>query len=377
MAISMWLHFALYVVHTLAVATGQQPLPLAFNPYPNHDRLAFSSQKFKLTVFSDLHFGENPWHDWGREQDANSTRLMRRVLATEKPDFVAISGDLITGENTFKENSTLLIDQLTLPMREKGIPFASCHGNHDNNPNITHLAEIKRENYIAPRLSYTRVTPGIGGADGPGNFWVPVYATKHSLAPILILWFFDSRSGHSANGTQLPDFVDPSVAKWIKEENARMDVWWGKGKRNSLAFVHIPPHIVESLQQNLDPTTPGLNDDSLAGDGSIQSTSPGITPPGQDEPFWTAVGKYIPNLFAVVSGHDHGNEWCALDSEKEITFCFAKHSGYGGYSSDGWGYGVRNFEFGIDSKSGKMSVRTWIRLEEGEIKAEMGLPLVS
>lgn len=46
--------------------------------------------------------------------------------------------------------------------------------NHDNQGNITHLQEILREQEVAP-LSYTRLAPpGVGGEEGPGNYWVPV-----------------------------------------------------------------------------------------------------------------------------------------------------------------------------------------------------------
>ena len=56
--------------------------------------------------------------------------------------------------------------------------------NHDNEPNITHLEEIQREQSIAP-LSYTRVAPpGIGGEGGPGTYWVPVAFTLSLLAII-------------------------------------------------------------------------------------------------------------------------------------------------------------------------------------------------
>ncbi len=102
--------------------------------------------------------------------------------------------------------------------------------NHDNQANISHIEEILREQEIAP-LSYTRLIPGVGGVEGPGNYWVPVslsIITTHfdmefivradrytatrmvgannidtpinsytsciaDNAPILILWFFDSR----------------------------------------------------------------------------------------------------------------------------------------------------------------------------------------
>jgi len=47
--------------------------------------------------------------------------------------------------------------------------------NHDNQANITHIEEIRRELEVAP-LSYTRTAPsGIGGFEGPGTYWVPVY----------------------------------------------------------------------------------------------------------------------------------------------------------------------------------------------------------
>lgn len=201
------------------------------NPYPGKPRLTFKRDgTFKITVFSDLHFGENPWDDWGPEQDFNSTRLMKKVLKDENPDYVwvfqtimytatlltvtcrVLNGDLITGESrgisscafseprgscqlsstdTFRENSTSLIDEIVAPLNAVNVPFSSSHGvrnsqrlstnllnssiqNHDNQANITHLEEILREQEVAP-LSYTRTAPaGVGGEGGPGNYWVPV-----------------------------------------------------------------------------------------------------------------------------------------------------------------------------------------------------------
>ena len=35
-----------------------------------------------------------PWDAWGPEQDVNSTRLMRTVLADEKPDYVCVFEEL-------------------------------------------------------------------------------------------------------------------------------------------------------------------------------------------------------------------------------------------------------------------------------------------
>jgi len=63
--------------------------PFQLDPYPDKPRLTFNSfGSFKLTIFSDLHYGENPWDEWGPQQDIKSARLMRTVLSDEKPDYV-------------------------------------------------------------------------------------------------------------------------------------------------------------------------------------------------------------------------------------------------------------------------------------------------
>jgi hypothetical protein len=59
------------------------------NPYPNKPKVTFREDgSFKITVLSDLHFGENPWDEWGPEQDRNSLKLLRTVLSDENPDYV-------------------------------------------------------------------------------------------------------------------------------------------------------------------------------------------------------------------------------------------------------------------------------------------------
>ncbi|KAF8877186.1 hypothetical protein BD779DRAFT_1558538 [Infundibulicybe gibba] len=288
---------------------------------------------------------------------------MAPVLSDEKPDY-AIHPD------TFKENATTLIDEIVAPLNTAKIPFSSSHGNHDNQANITHLEEIMREQQVAP-LS-------VGGVGGPGNYWVPPIATVATTdrAPVLILWFFDSRGlcnpnppalvshgliggfSPNPNSTALPDWVDASVADWIKSETRP---WSGMGAHERSG------HVVSTLQAKLNPTrNPGLNADSL-GSGSVQDSSS----TGQDSPFWDALNLHVKNIHAVISGHDHGNEWCIREQVKNVIFCFDKHSGYGGYDGVGWGHGVRNIQF--SSPNPQAGPETWIRLEDGEIRARITL----
>lgn len=153
-----------------------------------------------------------------------------------------------------------------------------------------------------------------------------------------------------------------------------MEKAWGPtNKRSTLAFVHIPPHYISPVQNTITPEkNPGLNADSLNGGGSVQSTfSPGNE--GKDAPFWDAVKQYLQNLVAVISGHDHGDEWCAREPTKDVIFCFDKHSGYGGYSQPEWGYGVRNIVFHSAAGGRLPKVESWIRLEESATRAHVWL----
>lgn len=66
-------------------------IPPELDPYPTLPRLTFRPDgSFKVTVFSDLHYGENAWDAWGPQQDVNSAALMNTVLSSEEPDFVCV-----------------------------------------------------------------------------------------------------------------------------------------------------------------------------------------------------------------------------------------------------------------------------------------------
>lgn len=62
---------------------------IILDPHPCKPRITFREDgTFKLLVLSDLHFGENPWDDWGPRQDEDSLKLLRKVLVDEHPDYV-------------------------------------------------------------------------------------------------------------------------------------------------------------------------------------------------------------------------------------------------------------------------------------------------
>ena len=55
-------------------------------------------------------------------------------------------------------------------------------------------------------------------------------------------FYFVGGFSPGANSTQLPDWVDSTVADWITAQTEAMNAAWGPAEeRGALAFVHIPP----------------------------------------------------------------------------------------------------------------------------------------
>ncbi|KAJ4424288.1 hypothetical protein N0V82_000988 [Gnomoniopsis sp. IMI 355080] len=340
--------------------------------------LEFNKSKiFTLAIFSDLHYGEEE-HGWGIDQDIKSTRVMNSVLDSEHSiDLVVLNGDLITGENTFRENSSEYLDQIVAPLVHRSIPWASTYGNHDSKFNLSRESLYQAEKRYP--LSYTRKM----NASLPGitNYYLLIRAPDG--LPAAILWFFDSRGGASyqrdpSNQDDIPNWVADETAAWYKASRTRLQSQYGL--LPSIAFVHIPPHPFLAAQEaGLDPGRfPGINDDvplAIQGEGH------------NDDAFVEALLE--DNLLnSIHVGHDHGDSWCAtwpkpslsgrgsghlLDDRAGPILCFSRHTGYGGYGT--WDRGARIVQLslqymedaGASNGLGKMHVGTWVRMENREV----------
>lgn len=303
---------------------------------------------------------------------------MNNVLDHESPQLVVLNGDLITGENTFLENSTDYVDVIVAPLVHRGLPWASAYGNHDHEFNLSANAILERER-THPNAHTTQMVFGL--MSGVSNYYLPVYPSGGGDEPCLLLWFFDSRGGHyfqqrddSGHVIGQPDWVDESVVEWFK---ATRDSFFNQYKRHipSVAFVHIPTNASRALQTEagVDPHyQPGINDDYMLaqqGQGDYR---------GQDIPFMEALAS-TPGMVALFSGHDHGDTWCykwdALLPGMTVQgngmhLCFGQHSGYGGYGS--WTRGSRQVIM-TEKLLSSLEVDTWIRLETGNVVGSVTL----
>ncbi|CAD6563925.1 MAG: hypothetical protein TREMPRED_002378 [Tremellales sp. Tagirdzhanova-0007] len=281
--------------------------------------------------------GNGSFAAFGPEDDANTQRVHATILDQEKPNYVVFNGDIMTGENVFADNATGYQDMCYQPTVERGIPFSSTHGNHDNANNINHNEEIEYEMAHYSSLSHTRSDVG-PKPYGNGNYWVPVYAKDKDYVPAMIMWFFDSRSFVSGSGNgpgPIPAaanyyWVDENtVPAYIAEQSLLMRVAWG-AIPPSLVFVHIP--FAHSGDLDALPTEGDHDDDP---DPSVQgylANYTGLDLPTFNEIVQLAQGKN--KVMAITSGHDHGDSWCGRSyNSSGLALCFDGHSGYGGYDT--------------------------------------------
>ncbi|EAQ90345.1 hypothetical protein CHGG_02280 [Chaetomium globosum CBS 148.51] len=219
---------------------------------------------FHISIFEDLHFGENAWDAWGPQQDVQSVKVINTVLDSEPDiDLVVLNGDLITGDNTFLENSTDYVDQIVRPFAERGLTWASTYGNHDNHFNISGAHILAREKRWANSRT-TQMVPSPDGDDvGVSNYYLPVYpadctpddppSALSPCPPKLLLWFFDSRGGfryQQRNRTTnallpLPNWVDARVVNWFRQTTTTLThtppTKHTDTQSRPSPFVHIPP----------------------------------------------------------------------------------------------------------------------------------------
>ena len=302
---------------------------------------------------------------------------MNEILDCEKPQLVVLNGDLITGENTYLENSTDYLPRIVGPLLEKDLHWASTYGNHDSGYNLSRQKLIEVDSSY--KNSYTQNLVGTSNPNsGVTNYYLPIFADGaiRDEPPAAILWFFDSRGGTvyqdpSGASVGIPGFVDPSVVDWFTATKHELATKYDNHEIPSIAFVHIPIHASEAFRmQGVSVTAePGINDQG----GMSTQWSEG----GEDVAFMQALLD-TRNLLAVFSGHDHGDDWCMKwDGElptmgsmsgNGIFLCFGRHTGYGGYGR--WTRGSRQVVLNLAAPG---EVETWVRLESKRVTGRVTL----
>lgn len=311
--------------------------------------------KFKIMQAADLHlstgFGkcrdaEPPVHNGGKcDADPRTLDFVGKLLDDEKPDLVVLSGDQVNGDSAPDAQSAIF--KFAELFISRKIPYAAIFGNHDDEGSLDRDSQMK----ILQALPYSLSEPGPTNVEGTGNYVVEILApsTEHSA---ITLYLLDTH-GYSPDERQFKgyDWLKPNQIEWFKAEAGKRRKNHAEYKKIHLdmSFVHIP------LPEYRDQSSPHV--------GEWRES---VTAPGFNSGFLDALVEK--GVKVLSCGHDHVNDFCALNKKSEpvndeIWLCYGGGGGFGGYGGYG-GYHRRLRFFEIDTNDARIT--TWKRLEYGD-----------
>ncbi len=190
---------------------------------------------FKIVQFTDTQDGPN--------LDPRTTAAMNKILDSEKPDLVIITGDCVdTGRCGNVDDLKKGIEAVGQPMELRRIPWAVTFGNHDRD-NLGKIG-ISQDAMLGLYMKYPcninkHSSKGVHGA-GNANLLIE---GSTSGRPVFGVWLIDSGAyapgeiaGQKLGGY---DWVHFTQVKWYYDTSVVLEKRHGK-KIPSLLFMHIP-----------------------------------------------------------------------------------------------------------------------------------------
>lgn len=309
-------------------------------------KLHFGSDgMFKIVYLTDLHFvSTNP------EQAAKTFARMDYIVNAEKPDFIAITGDVI-----FAKPARQMLQSILDRLDSYKIPFCIVYGNHDAEQ------ELSRPEMSSMIVSakYSLNTLGDNGELADVKLSV-ASSVKGDPAP-LDIYMLDSHDYASNFG-----FGDVGGYAWFTNDQ----IQWMRSEcaasveRNganvpSLSFFHIPfPEFYDAwilAQEKKHNGVVGLRGEY----GGHPRVNSGMF----------AAMLEAGNMMGVFCGHDH-------DSDYIIPY-YGIALAYGRFSGDDTVYnhlahGTRVISVDEkDLKAGVRAFRTWIHEDDGRIQYDV------
>jgi len=285
---------------------------------------------FTLVQFTDLH-----WKN-GEPDDLKTRALMERVLESEKPDLVMLTGDVIEGGSCADPANSWR--EAVQPMVARKIPWAAVFGNHDDEGALSRRELLAVQQSLPGCLSES----GPVGLSGVGNYILDIRASADEQTAAR-LYCLDSQS-YAEPKTGGYGWIQPDQIAWYLEQAQTARAANSGQPLPALAFFHIP--------------FPEYNDvwDKHACQGHKQED---VCCPQFNSGFFAAL-REGGDVLGTFVGHDHVNDFVGeLDG---IRLCYGRASGFNTYGLTGFERGARF----IQLYEGRREFKTWLRLEKDD-----------
>lgn len=287
---------------------------------------------FTIVQFTDMHVGDDKAEDL--EKDGRTAALVKQIIASEKPDLVVLTGDMIWSHGVPDPKSSFR--RAIAPIVDSGVPWAAVFGNHDAEEGVT------REELLAIQQEDEKCLSAAGPADinGTGNYVLNVKGGAGN-EDAAALYFFDS-------GINAPDpiggyaWIHPDQIGWYTKQSSELAERSGN-PLPALAFFHIPiPEYTEAW-----------NGEQVTGTKEEKVECPKINTGlfGAMVQMGDVMGAFV--------GHDHDNDYCG--TLHGIRLCYGRVTGYNCYGKLQRGARV------ISLQEGKREFDSWIVEADGSV----------
>ena len=295
--------------------------------------------KFKIVQFTDTHLGTGEGASEYRCLQADKTLArISRVVNLEKPDFIVLTGDVVTGGDA-SETWSRLLDSLA----SFKTPFCIVYGNHDPERKLTRQ-EMSRPIAAAP-YSLNRLNKAKELAD----MEIEVLSSK-SDRPALLLYCMDSRDYSTIETVRGYGWFTTDQIEWLRNSCMARTEANGGISVPSLAFFHICLQEYAQAWNNPKNSRKGKR---------AEDECPGALNTGM-----FAAMVESGSVMGTFVGHDHDNDYVV--AEKGIAL------GYGRFSGDDSTY--NNLRPGariIVVEEGQRCFESWILEDDGRIAHRM------
>jgi hypothetical protein len=287
---------------------------------------------FTIVQFTDVH-----WRN-GDAVDGRTRALMEAVLDAEKPDLIALTGDIVEGSEAAPDGGAAY-RQAVLPIERRGIPWAAVFGNHDDEGPAKRLDLLKaqrKERHCLTRRGPVRLT-------GVGNYVLPILPARGTRLAAA-LYFLDSNA-YDARGLGDYAWIAPDQIAWFRAASRRLQRdYRGRAPRlPALAFFHIPlPEYALAWERG----------------GCRGERNEPVCGPALNSGFFAALLEQG-DVMGTFAGHDHVNDF--EGDLAGIRLCYGRATGYSPYGLPGFERGSRV----IRLHEGERSFETWVRLADG------------
>lgn len=297
------------------------------------DSLAFRKNgEFRILQITDLHLR--------REAIQETARVFERIdclVDCERPDFIAVTGDVIWGKP-----AAGVLKAFLEKMDSYAIPYAVVYGNHDRERDIP--TDEMSETIARAKYSVNTVENGT-----LADLCLPVYASDGSGRAMADIYMMDSQQYTPIQGVGRYGWFRQDQVEWLRNKCNEATEANGGVNVPSLAFFHIPLPEYHRVWQ--------IKGDKVIGARLEESAAPELNS-GMFEAMRTTG-----NVFGVFCGHDHNNDFIA-------NFCDIA-LGYGRYTGGQTVYNnLRGGGRVIVLYEGESKFRTWIREDGGNAAYE-------